>query len=62
MQAKGKPMEELDDPEWARDLAFLVDITEHLNVLNVTMQGRNKLVTEYYDSSGQKLLASTCKM
>ncbi|KAM4562536.1 general transcription factor II-I repeat domain-containing protein 2-like [Odontesthes bonariensis] len=50
MQAKGKPVEELDDPEWTRDLAFLVDITEHLNVLNVTMQGRNKLVTEYYDS------------
>ncbi|QQP39750.1 Uncharacterized protein FKW44_013562, partial [Caligus rogercresseyi] len=50
MQAKGKPVEELDDPEWIRDLAFLVDITEHLNVLNVTMQGRNKLVTEYYDS------------
>ena len=50
MQAKGKPVEELDDPEWIRDLAFLVDITEHLNVLNFTMQGRNKLVTEYYDS------------
>ena len=50
MQGKGKPVVELDDPEWTRDLAFLVDITEHLNVLNVTMQGRNKLVTEYYDS------------
>ena len=24
---------------WTRDLAFLVDIMEHLNVLNVTMQG-----------------------
>ncbi|KAJ3587789.1 hypothetical protein NHX12_022571 [Muraenolepis orangiensis] len=50
MQGKGKPVVQLDDPEWTRDLAFLVDITEHLNVLNVTMQGRNKLVTEYYDS------------
>ena len=50
MQGKGKLVVELDDPEWTRDLAFLVDITEHLNVLNVSMQGRNKLVTEYYDS------------
>ncbi|XP_060765882.1 general transcription factor II-I repeat domain-containing protein 2A-like [Neoarius graeffei] len=49
MQAKGKPVEELDDTEWTRDLAFLVDITEHLNLLNVNMQGRNKLVTGYYD-------------
>ena len=43
-------MAELDNPDWLRDLAFLVDITEHLNVLNVAMQARNKLVTEYYDS------------
>ncbi|KAL2083019.1 hypothetical protein ACEWY4_020792 [Coilia grayii] len=50
MQGKGKPVGGLDDPEWVRDLAFLVDITGHLNVLNVAMQGRNKLVTEYYDS------------
>ena len=50
MQGKGKPVVELEDPEWTRDLAFLMDITEHLNVLNVNMQGRNKLVTEYYDS------------
>ena len=50
MQGKGKPVVKLDDPEWTRDLAFLVGITEHLNVLSVTMQGRNKLITEYYDS------------
>lgn len=50
MEQKGKPVTELDDPDWLADLAFLVDITEHLNVLNVSMQGRNKLVTEYYDS------------
>lgn len=50
MDKKGKPVAELDDPDWLHDLAFLVDITEHLNVLNVNMQGRNKLVAEYYDS------------
>ncbi|KAI7800955.1 putative general transcription factor II-I repeat domain-containing protein 2-like [Triplophysa rosa] len=34
---------------WVRDLAFMVDVTEHLNVLNIKIQGRNKVVTEYYD-------------
>ena len=36
---------ENDNAEWTRNLALLVDITEYLNVLNVTMQGPNKLVT-----------------
>ncbi len=27
----------------------MVDVTEHLNVLNTKMQGHNKVVTEYYD-------------
>ncbi|KAL0202287.1 hypothetical protein M9458_000305 [Cirrhinus mrigala] len=49
MKDKGKPVTELDDPEWVRDLDFMVDVTEHLNVLNAKMQGRNKIVTEYYD-------------
>lgn len=49
-EREGKPVVELDNPEWTRDLAFLVDITKHLNVMNVNMQGCNKLVTEYYDS------------
>ncbi|XP_073694049.1 general transcription factor II-I repeat domain-containing protein 2-like [Garra rufa] len=49
MKDKGKPVTELDDPEWVRDLAFMVDVTEHLNMLNTKMQGRNKVVTDYYD-------------
>ncbi len=28
---------------------FYGDVTEHLNVLNTKMQGRSKVVTEYYD-------------
>lgn len=39
--------------EWARLaylLPFSVDSTEHLNVLNVNMQGRSKLVTGCFDS------------
>nr|XP_023652433.1 general transcription factor II-I repeat domain-containing protein 2-like [Paramormyrops kingsleyae] len=49
MKDKGKPVTELDDPEWVRDLTFMVDVTEHLNVLNAKMQGCNKIVNEYYD-------------
>lgn len=31
--------------EWVNDLAFLVDITDHLNNLNLKLQGSNKLFT-----------------
>ncbi|XP_072124401.1 E3 SUMO-protein ligase NSE2 isoform X1 [Mobula birostris] len=50
MNEKGKPVTELDDPDRLHDLPFLGDIIEHLNMLNVNMQGRSKLVTEYYNS------------
>ena len=33
-----------------QDLALMVDVTEHLNNLNKMLQGRNKVVTQYYDS------------
>lgn len=45
---KGKCQEVFSDPEWIWDLAFLCDITEHLNVLNLRMQGKGKLVSEMY--------------
>lgn len=45
MEQKGKPVDELRDPEWIQDFAFMVDITNHLNDLNKMMQGRNKVVT-----------------
>ncbi|KAL3974132.1 nostrin [Sarotherodon galilaeus] len=34
MEKKGKPVKELQCPLWLQDLAFMVDITEHLNNLN----------------------------
>ena len=40
----------LEDADWQNDLAFLVDITSHLNVLNVQLQGSNKLFTNMCNS------------
>ncbi|KAK0143094.1 General transcription factor II-I repeat domain-containing protein 2B [Merluccius polli] len=45
---KGKPMQELSDPVWLADLAFLVDITKHLNVLNISLQGKDAVVSQLF--------------
>lgn len=41
-------MEELSDPVWLADLAFMVDITKHLNALNVNLQGQEAVVSQLY--------------
>ncbi|XP_023254026.1 general transcription factor II-I repeat domain-containing protein 2B-like [Seriola lalandi dorsalis] len=50
VEKKGKPVLEFQSTEWMQDLAFMVDVTEHLNNLNKMLQGRTKVVTQYYDS------------
>lgn len=50
MAKKGKPVLEFQSTERMQDLASMVDVTEHLNNLNKMLQGRNKVVTQYYDS------------
>jgi len=45
---KGRPMQELSDTVWIADLAFLVDITKHLNALNISLQGQKAVVSELY--------------
>ncbi|KAL4006188.1 mitochondrial carrier [Sarotherodon galilaeus] len=50
MEEKGEPVLEFHSTEWMQDLAFMVDVTEHLNNLNKQLQGRNKVATQYYDS------------
>jgi hypothetical protein len=42
MEEKGRPITELNKTEWICDLAFLVDITQHLNDLNVRLQGKEQ--------------------
>ena len=47
---KSKDCTFFDDPQWMADFGFLVDITNHLNILNdVGMQGRNHFVHNLYD-------------
>ncbi|XP_061403616.1 general transcription factor II-I repeat domain-containing protein 2B-like [Lethenteron reissneri] len=48
LDEKGQPMEELFDPVWLANLAFLVDMTKHLNALNVNLQGKVAVVSQLY--------------
>jgi hypothetical protein len=50
MKFKNKIVPELTKNDWIKDLAFLVDITAHLNMLNLQLQGKNKVITNMYDS------------
>ena len=40
---KGIPVATLNDEKWLPDLAFFVDITGHLNVLNEALQSKIKM-------------------
>jgi hypothetical protein len=48
MDMKGKPLPEFSDEDWISDFAFLVDMTQHLNDLNLQLQGRNQLVNDIF--------------
>ncbi|KAM5228644.1 general transcription factor II-I repeat domain-containing protein 2B-like [Ctenodactylus gundi] len=49
LSARGKSVPQLSCPEWIRDLAFLVDVTTHLNTLTLALQGHAQIVTQMYD-------------
>ncbi|XP_058424917.1 general transcription factor II-I repeat domain-containing protein 2 isoform X2 [Diceros bicornis minor] len=49
MLSRGKPLPQLSSQDWIKDLAFLVDMTMHLNTLNVSLQGHSQIVTQMYD-------------
>ncbi|XP_076643549.1 general transcription factor II-I repeat domain-containing protein 2-like [Halictus rubicundus] len=46
---KDNPFSQFDDKGRMCDFVFCVDITQHLNELNIKLQGKNKLVTEMFD-------------
>jgi hypothetical protein len=50
MEKKNKRIEELDSEGWISDLAFFVHVAGHLNTLNKELQGKDKLITEMFDS------------
>ena len=50
MEKHGVPVPVLSDPKWLMDLAFFVDITHELNVLNKKLQGQVHLVSAAYDN------------
>ena len=50
METDGVAVPFLSDPNWLMDLAFLVDVTHELNVLNKKLQGQGQLVSVAYDN------------
>ena len=50
MEKVGMAVPVLSDPKWLMDLAFLVDITQELNVLNKKLQGHGLHVSAAYDN------------
>ncbi|XP_051017308.1 general transcription factor II-I repeat domain-containing protein 2B [Acomys russatus] len=49
MSSRGKPVPQLSSRDWILDLAFLVDMTTHLNTLDASLQGHPQIVTQMYD-------------
>ncbi|ELK06839.1 General transcription factor II-I repeat domain-containing protein 2 [Pteropus alecto] len=49
MSSRGKPLPQLSSQDWIKDLAFLVDMTMHLNTLNISLQGHSQIITQMYD-------------
>jgi hypothetical protein len=48
LSEKSTNIEELNDSNFIFDLAFLVDLTQYLNYLNIKLQGRDQLITAFY--------------
>lgn len=43
---KGISYPQLEDPQWLLDLSFFTDIVQHLQTLNLSLQGKGKLVSD----------------
>ncbi len=48
LQTEGKTVPELIAAGWKWDLAFLTDVSEMLNGLNLQLQGKGKLICDIY--------------
>lgn len=45
ISSKGKSLLQLTSEDWIKDLAFLGDITNHLNIFNTSLQRHSQVVT-----------------
>jgi len=43
---KNQPIDNLENSQWLCDLAFLTDISAHMNTLNLKLQGKNLLISD----------------
>lgn len=50
LKEKEKNCPELKDDEWINDCMFLTDIMEHLQSLNLALQGKNKVITDLFQT------------
>jgi len=50
MESKGKDITELQDEPFLCEMAFLCDITSHLNVINLQLQGRGGVISDMYST------------
>ncbi|XP_076827101.1 general transcription factor II-I repeat domain-containing protein 2 [Brachyhypopomus gauderio] len=50
MESKGKDTTELRDETFLCEMAFLCDITSHLNVMNLQLQGRGCVISDMYST------------
>lgn len=50
MIEKGKTVSELKNNNWLWDLAFLTDVTTHLNIFNFKLQGPGKLIFDKFNT------------
>ena len=59
MEIKGKATSELRNKTFLCDVAFLCDITSHLNALNLQLQGRGHIITDMY-ATGRAFKTKLC--
>ncbi|XP_075768584.1 general transcription factor II-I repeat domain-containing protein 2A-like [Pelodiscus sinensis] len=50
LKSTNQNFEQLEDSSWLMDLAFLADITDKLNILNLELQGKDKHVAQMIGS------------
>ena len=50
MKGKDKDYPQLKQLEWLSDIAFLVDLFEHMNELHIKLQGKGTFAHEMYST------------